>query len=232
MRLHRFIGDFDLSKEYLKISDRDLVNQLKNVFRLKTGDEILLGDGKKNEALACVEEISRGAATLIIKRTQENTNEPEIYGILYCSILKKENFELAAQKAVEAGISEIVPIIGQRTVKTAINLPRLEKIVKEAAEQSGRGIIPKVHPTLSFEKAFEHASTNNANIFFRPSGLPIAKIKILPPKVGIFIGPEGGWNELETESAEKNQFTMASLGKLILRAETAASIASYLVLNR
>src|SRR3989344_3618333 len=143
MRLHRFIGDFDLSKEYLKISDRELVNQLKNVFRLKTGDELLLGDGKKNEALACVEEISKGSATLIIKGTLINANEPEIYGILYCSILKKENFELAAQKAVEAGISEIVPVIGKRTVKTSLNIPRLEKISKEAAEQSGRGIVPR-----------------------------------------------------------------------------------------
>lgn len=232
MRLHRFIGDFDLSKKVLETSDRGLVNQLKNVFRLKTGDELLLGDGKKNEALACVEEISKNAIKLIIKRTQDNMNEPEIYGTLYCSILKKENFELAAQKAVEAGISEIVPVISKRTIKTALNIPRLEKIVKEAAEQSGRGIIPKVHSPKSLEEAMKHASDNNVNVFFRPSGLPLSKIKILPPRAGIFIGPEGGWDDSETALAEKHQFLMASLGKLILRAETAASIASYLALNR
>lgn len=232
MRLHKFLGDFDLSKEYLKIKDKELVNQLKNVFRLKTGDELLLGNGKKSEALVCVEEFSKDGVTLIVKRVQENTNEPEIHGILYCSILKKENFELAAQKAVEAGISEIVPVIGQRTVKTALNIPRLEKIIKEAAEQSGRGIIPKVHAPMALEAAMKHASANNINIFFRPSGLPFGKIKIEPPRVGVFIGPEGGWDESETGLAEKYQFTMASLGKLILRAETAATIASYLVLNR
>ncbi len=231
MRLHRFIGDFDLSKEYLKIGDRDLVNQIKNVFRLKTGDELLLGDGKKKEALACVEEISKGVATLIIKRTQENENEPEIYGTLYCSILKKENFELATQKAVEAGISEIVPVIGKRTVKTAINVARLEKIAKEAAEQSGRGIIPKIHQPMPFEQALQHADNNDFNIFFRPSGLPLSKINIQTRKVGVFIGPEGGWDDSETEAAEKRKFAMATLGKLILRAETAAAVAVYLVEN-
>lgn len=232
MRLHRFIGDFDLSKEYLKISDQELINQLKNVFRLKTGDEILLGDGKKNEALACVEEISNGTATLIIKRTQKNENEPETYGILYCSILKKENFELAVQKAVEAGISEIVPIIGRRTVKTAINIPRLEKIIGEAAEQSERGIVPKISEPITFAEALEHSKQNEGNVLFRPSGLPLAKIKLELPRVGIFIGPEGGWDDSEIELAEKWEFKMATLGKLILRAETAAAIASYLVIEK
>lgn len=232
MRLHRFIGDFDFSKESVNITDKNLINQIKNVFRLKKDGELILSNGNKKEALAQITDISRAGISLDIEGLQENTNEPEIYGVLYCSILRKENFELAAQKAVEAGISEIVPIIGKRTVKTALNIPRLEKIIKEAAEQSGRGIVPKISEPITLEKALELSKQNDCNVFFRPSGLPLSKIKLQSPKVGIFIGPEGGWDDSETELAEKWQFTMASLGKLILRAETAAAIASYLVINR
>lgn len=228
MRLHRFIGDFDFSKEALEISDKDLVNQIKNVFRLKAGGELILGNGKKQEALARITGISKRSINLEVEGLQDNENEPENEIYLYCAILKKENFELAAQKAVEAGATEIFPLITHRTIKTALNLPRLEKIVKEAAEQSGRGIIPKVHEPLSIKDAFRHAESNSCNIFFRPSGMPISKVKIFPPKIGVFIGPEGGWDDEETAVAESAKMIMITLGKLILRAETAAFIGTYL----
>ena len=228
MRLHRFIGDFDFTRDSLEISDRNLINQIKNVFRLKSGDEIILCDGKKKEALTRITDISKNLISLKTERTQENTNEPENQIFLYCSILRKENFELATQKATELGVTEIFPLITRRTVKTAINLARLEKIAKEAAEQSGRGIIPKIHEPITLNEALKHAEKNSANIFFRPSGMPIAKVKIFPPKVGVFIGPEGGWDEEETLAAEGTKMTMISLGKLILRAETAAAVGTYL----
>ena len=228
MRLHRFIGNFDFSKESLEISDRGLVNQVKNVFRLKEGAELILCDGKKQEALASITALDKNSVTLKIKSVSENVNEPENQIFLYCSILRKENFELAAQKATEAGVTEIFPLITRRTVKTSINLERLEKIVKEAAEQSGRGIVPKIHKPLTLNDALKHAEANSTNIFFRPSGMPISKVKVYPPKVGIFIGPEGGWDEEETTAAEGTKMTMVTLGKLILRAETAAAVGTYL----
>ncbi len=228
MRLHRFIGEFDFSKGTMEISDHGLINQIKNVFRLKEGDELILCDGKKQEALARITEISKNALGLKIERTQENKNEPENQIFLYCSILRKENFELAAQKATEAGVAEIFPLVTRRTVKTAINLERLEKIVKEAAEQSGRGIVPKIHKPITLNDALRHAEANSTNIFFRPSGMPVSKVKIYPPKVGVFIGPEGGWDDAETAAAEGTKMTMITLGKLILRAETAAAVGTYL----
>lgn len=231
MRLHRFIGDFDLSKKSAEITDKAVINQIKNVFRLKPGNELMIANGQKREALAKITALSKTAIALDIVGVQENEKEPETYGILYCAILKKENFELVAQKAVEAGISEIVPMLTTRTVKTALNIPRLEKIIKEAAEQANRGIVPKICPPITFEEALRQTKTNDTNIFFRPSGLPLPEIKLEGPRVGIFIGPEGGWDDKETELAEKYQLNMATLGKLILRSETAAIIASYLILN-
>lgn len=231
MRLHRFIGNFDLSKKSAEITDKAVINQIKNVFRLKPGSELMIANGEKREALAMITAISKAAISLDIVDVQENEKEPEIYGILYCAILKKENFELVAQKAVEAGISEIIPMLTTRTVKTALNIPRLEKIIKEAAEQANRGIVPKICPPIAFEDALRQTKNNDTNLFFRPSGLPMRETKIAGPRVGVFIGPEGGWDDKETELAEKYQLNMATLGKLILRSETAAIIASYLVIQ-
>ena len=158
MRLHRFIGDFsfeegsasggNFSKNKLTISDKELVNQIKNVLRLKIGDEIRLDDGKEKSALAEIISITRAGIEVDISEVSENKNELPIYGTLYCSILKRENFELVAQKATEIGIKEIVPIISSRTIKLNLREDRLEKIIKEAAEQSGRGIVPKLNKPM------------------------------------------------------------------------------------
>ena len=191
----------------------------------------MIANGQKQEALAKITAMSKTAIALDVVGVQENEKEPETYGILYCAILKKENFELVAQKAVEAGISEIVPMLTNRTVKTALNIPRLEKIIKEAAEQANRGIVPNICHPITFEDALRQTKNNDSNIFFRSSGLPMREIKITGPRVGIFIGPEGGWDDQETELAGKYQLNMATLGKLILRSETAAIVASYLIVN-
>ena len=146
--------------------------------------------------------------------------------------MKKENFEIAVQKAVEVGVKEIVPIITARTVKFGLNKERLEKIIKEAAEQSGRGILPNLNEAIDFDKAIiEAKNKNEVNLFFQigypPLGHSMSKFK----KIGVFVGPEGGWTEEETKIAQSNGFTLVGLGKTILRAETAAIIASYLTAN-
>jgi 16S rRNA (uracil1498-N3)-methyltransferase len=147
--------------------------------------------------------------------------------ILYCSIIKRENFELMAQKATEVGVKEIVPLLSSRTIKLNIKSERVEKIIKEASEQSGRGKVPELHPPMTFKDALEHAKSNDLNLFFDPSG------KIFSPltqekKIGVFIGPEGGWDEDEIGLARAQNFQIVSLGKLVLRAETAAIVASFL----
>ncbi len=227
------MGDFDLSGERLEITGRESINQIKNVFRLKPGSLIFLADGKLKEAEAEIIKISANQIELKIISIKENKNESPVYGILYASILKKQNFELAVQKAVEAGIKEITPIIAERTVKTGINQERLKIIIKEAAEQSERGILPRLNLPLNFKEALEIAKDNNSNFIFDQIGLLAAKdIKAKTGgKIGIFIGPEGGWTEEELSLAKENGCQIANLGKLVLRAETAAIIASFLVEN-
>lgn len=232
MRLHRFIRDFNLqTNALLKITDEELVNQIKNVLRLGVGDQIILADGKLNEALVKIVALEKKQVIGKIISVEKNQNEPKISVTLYCSILKKENFELVVQKSVEVGVSEIIPLITRRTIKLNLKEERLRKIIREAAEQSGRGILPVIKTPINFNEALFSAEKNVVNLLFDQSGQILSKSYYLKDcnKIGIWIGPEGGWDKKEIELAQKKDFKIISLGKLTLRAETAAIIASYLV---
>ena len=228
MRLHRFIGDFNLSKpsstkalagdNEIISKDKELVNQLLKVLRLKTGEKVILCDGNANEAEAEIVLIRPTEVTFKIVKKYKNENEHDVHSKLYLSILKKENFELAVQKAVEIGVSEIIPILTERTIKTGLNINRLKKIIREASEQSGRGIMPNVSEPETFDNAIKEAKKNNdLNLFFDLGGKPLIDVKHQSLKIGIFIGPEG--------------FEICSFGKLVYRAETAAITAVYYVVN-
>lgn len=232
MKFHRFIRDFDFSKKVITISDKEICNQIKKVLRFGVGDKIILGDGKLNEALVKITVLRKGEVVGEILQVSQNQNESSVHVVLYCSILKRENFELVVQKAVEVGVAEIIPLVTKRTVKLNLKRERLEKIIREAAEQSGRGRVPVLHNVLDLKKAMDGASRNDINLFFDVSGqifddnsLEMSHYR----RVGIFIGPEGGWDEKEIELAKEKKFKIVSLGKLTLRAETAAIIASYLI---
>lgn len=237
MRLHRFIGNFNFSRNRFKIYDAEILNQAKNVLRLKKGDSIILADGKMNEAVVKIAEFDKKSMEVEILERSVNKNEPERHGILYCSILKRENFEWVAQKATEVGIKEIVPVISERTVKLGFKKERLEKIIREAAEQSGRGILPILRGAVKFSEALENSKQNDLNLFFEMDSQlldPAELREMKSKKIGIFIGPEGGWSpeELTTiaETAKENKnFKLRGLGNLTLRAETAAVVASWFV---
>lgn len=245
MRMHRFIGNFsarggsafggDFNQNRFKISDEEILNQTRNVLRLKKGDSLILADGKLNEAIVKIVEMDKKFIDVEIMEKSVNKNESEKYGVLYCSILKRENFEWVCQKAVECGIKEIVPLVSARTVKLGFKKERLEKIIKEAAEQSGRGILPILADAMKFEAVLEKARENDVNLFFEMDSPLIRKEQVgKAQKIGIFIGPEGGWSGEELEAVknemEKNgKFKMAGLGKTTLRAETAAVVASWFV---
>ncbi|MBU3925162.1 MAG: RsmE family RNA methyltransferase [Patescibacteria group bacterium] len=245
MRLHRFIGNFsafggsasggNFALKHFKILDEEILNQIKNVLRLGKGDCLVLADGKLNEAIVKIAGMDKKFIEVEVMEKSVNKNEPEIYGALYCSILKRENFEWVCQKATECGIKEIVPVISARTVKLGFKKERLEKIIREAVEQLGRGVLPVLGDALNFKEAFEKARKNDLNLFFEINSPMINKEEMgKAGKIGIFIGPEGGWSEEELELVKSeiekgDKFRMAGLGKLILRAETAAVVASWFV---
>lgn len=237
MKIYRFIGNFDLQLGGIKISDAEIYHKAKNVLRLNIGEKIILGDGKNHEATAGIIGFGKNLIEVEILEINDNTNESSVHGILYCSILKRENFEWVVQKATEVGIKEIVPVISARTVKFGIKEDRFRKIILEAGEQSGRGELPILNEAMKINVAMKSAEQNDLNLFFEmgypalsPADISSLKLK----RVGIFIGPEGGWSDEELDMIKEKvkddkKFKLAGLGKTTLRAETAAVVASWVV---
>jgi len=231
MKIHRFITYFEGHEKNIRIYESEIISQMRNVLKLKAGEKVILANGKLNEALGEIKILGKDFAELKVEKFYKNENESQRNVVLFCSVLKKENFELVVQKVTEVGVKEIMPIISKRTVKLNLNKFRLEKIMKEAAEQSGRGIIPILHDTEDFTTAIKRAAINDINLFFDLSGDNLKYLSGRKKRVGIFIGPEGGWDEEELRLAKESGFKIANLGKLTLRGETAAIIASYLALS-
>lgn len=228
-RLNRFIGDFVLREGKMEIADPAIVHQVREVLKLKIGEHIILCDGKGSEAEATIKGFSEKNVEVELARHVAIDNEPDCSVALYCAILKNENFELVVQKATEIGVKEIIPVITERTIKLNIRHDRLERIAREAAEQCGRGIVPMIHDAISF-KDFVPTS-GKMNFLFDPSGALLHDSRFEFYDVNIWIGPEGGWSPVELELAREKKFTIACLGSLTLRAETAAIVASYLAVT-
>ena len=173
-------------------------------------------------------------------KRQANSNEPELKITLYQALIKKDNFELTLQKCTEIGVSAFVPILAERSEKKGFNALRALKVLKEAAEQSGRGIVPALAEPLDYRLAVSRvAATDTSTAIFHPDGEPIGSYsksgKLLA--LNIFIGPEGGFSEAEIDFARDfmkkgRPLDIVSLGKLILRAETAGLVATGILLNR
>ncbi len=232
MKLQRFIGLFDLTRHSLEITDSELLSQLTRVFRFKVDDRFVLCDGNGTEAEVVIQTIDQNSCVVKIEKTYQNKNEPQTKVHLFCSILKRENFELVVQKATEVGVTEITPLICERTVKTSLNLERLKKIAHEAAEQSGRGVVPTINEPESFKSLLTFTPSHFHTflpILFDSSGSSFQTLKLSNFKTcHVFVGPEGGWSPEELELVKSQNFKIASLGPLTLRGETAAIVASYL----
>lgn len=223
MKIHRFIGDYHFWGDQVKIENPENIKQIKDILRLQAGERVVLCDGGGSEAEAELLELNKKfiLGKILEKRKLEKPKK-EIH--LYLAVLKKENFELAVQKAVECGATSITPIITSRTVKTGIKTERLEKIILEASEQSGRAYLAELGIVTEFDQAIKDAK--GEKIIFDISGK-----KYQPSgekSVSIFIGPEGGFTKEEIEKAKNLEFKLATLGPLTLRAETASTVATYL----
>lgn len=232
MRRHRFYVP-TVDRSLKAITDRAQVHQIRDVLRAKVGDELLLW--KSGEGVDYVFVITHMAPSRIegvVSDASENDREPRARVSLYCSLLKRENFELVLQKAVEVGVGAIIPVTSARTIKARLNMDRARAIIQEAAEQSGRGVVPELHGVTSFDGALEHAKGNGRNCFYHWDVIDSDTRNVCSSegrdRTGVFIGPEGGWTDVEVECARVSGCHITSLGSLTLRAETAAIVASYL----
>ncbi|OGF73523.1 hypothetical protein A2W57_03460 [Candidatus Giovannonibacteria bacterium RIFCSPHIGHO2_02_43_16] len=212
--MHRFYSkNLELTKEMLY--------QLKSVLRFKDGERFVLFDDSGYDFIS---EFS-GESVKILEKVF-NRREPERQVFLFQSILKKDKMEWIFQKGTEAGVYKFIPILSSRSVKKDFNLPRAEKIIKEAAEQSGRGCIPKVGEIMNFNESLQLVQNERiTGIIADPNSKKSISESMREPKMGIFIGPEGGWSEEEVSEAKESGFKAYSLGRLNLRSESAALVA-------
>lgn len=210
MKIHRFIGN---------PNDPEIAKQIRQVLKLRLGEQAIFSDGKGQDRLFLYQ---GGEKWTFLKNVEPTQISRKIY--LYLAILKKENFELAVQKAVECGVAGITPVVTERTIKTGLNMERLEKIIKEACEQSGRSTMPVLSPILDFKDALD--KTRGEKVIFHLNSPEYTADKNVS-ELSIFVGPEGGFTEKEIETAKNSGFTVASLGTLTLRGETAAIVATY-----
>ena len=217
----------------LFLDDPETIDQIKKVLRLKTGDEVLFLDGSGKEYRTAIKEIGNSVIKGEVIESLQNQNEPELKITLYQALCKKDKFEWILQKGTEVGISEFVPVITERTEKLGLNRERADKILKEAAEQSERGIIPKLLETQNFEDMIKNAVWEK--IILDKSGEKISSrlssVVGRKSNVNLFVGPEGGWTEQELKISKESGAKIISLGPRVLRAETAGIIAAAILLN-
>lgn len=227
MRRHRFIGNFDFSSSQIKISNPEMVYQWRRVLRLTPADEVILVDQNSlQEAVAKIISFLPDSVVVEIVSTKHLDTESDKQINLYCAVLKKENFELVVQKATECGVTKIIPLITERTVKQNIKLERLQKIATEACEQSGRGQVPIIEEVQNFNLLDMPGDSHSVYFFSTEAEAGSATFPEDLNEVNIFIGPEGGWTEQEIAQAKAKKWHIVSLGSRILRAETAAIVAT------
>lgn len=229
---HFFAAPEEIGEEYVRITGTD-VNHIKNVLRMKPGETVLISDGQGRDYCCEIDKIADAEVFVKITDDHYEGTEPVSEFYLFQGLPKSDKMEMIVQKAVELGVKEIIPVATKRAVvkldekKAGKKTERWQAIAESAAKQSRRGIIPKVKSVLNFKEALSYAQELDVNIIPYENFKDMTETRCVLDKihenmkVGIFIGPEGGFDEAEVELALKNQVSPISLGKRILRTETA-----------
>ncbi|MBQ8614368.1 MAG: 16S rRNA (uracil(1498)-N(3))-methyltransferase [Ruminiclostridium sp.] len=213
---------------------------ISGVLRMKAGEYAVVCDGNCNDYLCRVINPDKNAAELEIIDSHKNEAEAGIYLRLFQCCPKSDKMEFIIQKATELGACEVIPVLSKRCVsrpdpKSAEKKrERYQKIAEEAAKQCGRGRIPEIMPMITFEQAVRAFDKNNTGLlFYECGGKSINEIMNgkTSGTVDIFIGPEGGFEAEEAVLAAECGIVPASLGKRILRCETAPVAAISVLMN-
>lgn len=209
------------------------------VLRMRAGDIAVLCDGRKTDYLARVAQATSERCVLKILGKSPNQAEPSIHLRLFQAMPKSDKMEFIVQKAVECGAAEIVPFFSERCVsrpdakQMQKKLVRYRKIALEAAKQCGRGVVPTVGEAVEFSGLKNLISPENTGIlFYECSTVPLRDaVSEFRENVDIVIGSEGGFEPREAEELQGLGLTAASLGKRILRCETAPIAAISILMN-
>ena len=243
--MHHFFADKDnISGDIIIIDDKDDYNHAVRVLRLRKGERIIVSDTDGTDYICSVDETDGECLRLIIEERAESNHELSSKLTLFQCLTKSDKMELIIQKAVELGVSDIVPVLSKNCVlklddkKSESKLKRWQLIAENAAKQSKRSIIPSVHEPVNFKEAVELCEQHDLSLIpyeneAGMTGTCEAIVSLIPGcSVGVIIGPEGGFDPLEIAMAKRHNISSISLGKRILRAETAAIAVLSLIMIR
>lgn len=239
--MHRFfLSPQQIQGDQVLFRD-DQAHQLSQVLRLGPGDCVLVLDDSGLEYVVALDRIDRRRAIGRIEAQRPSSGEPGTHLTLFQSLLQRDKFEWVLQKCTEVGVARFIPVITRRsrvrnaTAVTPDRLARWQRIIAEAAEQSGRGRLPSLEPPISLENALEGLASFDRVLMPWEAAGPAETIcgELATPAatVALFIGPEGGFDAEEAALAQSRGAVPVTLGRRILRAETAAVVASALVLH-
>ncbi len=232
-----FVPDGTLKARKITLSG-DLAHRLARVLRLRRGDKVVLTEGGEREFEVELTGVSANAVTGVVTGDRPSPPEPAIEVVLYQSLIRPNRFDIAIEKGTELGVARFVPVINARSQIDEASQGRAERwgrLVVEAAEQCGRGRLPALDPPLSFEEAlagapgalivpYEAERANRLADYLR--ALPER-----PQTVSLFIGPEGGYSDEEIALARDSGAALVTLGRQVLRSETAGVVAAAIVLH-
>ena len=234
---HFFVRPEQISGKEAYIEGPDW-NHAANVLRVRPGEQVLLSVGEDWNYLCTVREVDRAGQRILLSVLEENQDVRElpVKISLYQGLPKSDKMELIIQKAVELGAARVIPVETARCVvkldrkKAESKRTRWQAISESAAKQSGRSVIPEIAMPMKYAAALKEAADCDIRLipYENAEGMERTR-KILESvqpgqKIAVFIGPEGGFEETEIRQAEEAGFEAVTLGKRILRTETAGFV--------
>lgn len=223
----------DMTAKKVTIQGPD-VNHIKNVLRMRIGEELNVSNGTDGKEYRCaIAEFSENSILCDLYFVKEDNVELPAQVWLFQGLPKSDKMEWIVQKTVELGVSHIVPVATRRCIvklddkKAGAKIARWQEIARAAAKQSKRGLIPTVHPVMSFQAAIELASDMDVRIIPYELAENMQHTRELlagvrpGQRIAVFIGPEGGFEEAEIQAALSAGVEPVTLGRRILRTETA-----------
>lgn len=224
----RFYVDFALSPDSVVELPDNVVRHL-NVLRVKNTEEIVLFNGNGKAYPALPEVLEKRRASVRILREEATDNESPLNITLVQAVSAAERMDFTLQKSVELGVAEIRPVISERCVvrlsgeRAEKRVTRWQEIVVSACEQSGRNIVPKVLPLTTYVQDLQQLPQETTKLLMSLNrAQKLSDVRPQSGKVVFMVGPEGGWTEKEEQQAFDAGFQSVTLGKRVLRTETAS----------
>ncbi len=222
-----FIDDTPAVGDATVIEGAD-ARHIAGALRMTIGEALTLCDGKGTDFACTITGVERESVTLRVETATPTTAEPSLAVTLYMGLPKGDKMELIIQKAVELGVTAIVPVATARCIvkldgkDAAKKQARWQKIANEAAGQSGRGILPVVETPITWKQALARFEQENTLLCYEGGGAPIGQlVSPADTAVSLVVGPEGGFDPAEVEAVTAVGGRVATLGPRILRCETA-----------